>query len=99
MLKNHEVFVQLGNLLDERERGEIGAEERLEKFCRVHQLRFPKATPKDEYEKILISYIEYKRKDPSLTDRKLAKMLGIGRGTLSKIKVEHGLARRNKKHV
>lgn len=99
MLRNHETFVELGNLLDAYERNETGALERLEEFCRVHQLRFPKATPKDEYEKILISYIEYKRKDPSLTDRKLAKMLGIGRGTLSKIKVEHGLARRNKKHV
>lgn len=99
MLKNHEVFVQLGNLLDERERGEIGAEERLDDFCRYHHLRLHERPTLETHQALIIEYMKIKNKHPNKPDYLIAKLLGIDKTTLTRIKVEFNVSRHNKNHV
>lgn len=87
MLKSHEVFVQLGNLLDERERGEIGAEERLDDFCRYHHLRLHERPTLETHQALIIEYMKIKNKHPNKPDYLIAKLLGIDKTTLTRIKV------------
>ncbi|WP_459797904.1 hypothetical protein, partial [Pediococcus parvulus] len=98
MLKNHEVFVQLGNLLDAYERNETGALERLDNFCEYHNLRIkPRITP-DDHAAIIIKYMKCKHSNPDKSDRSIAKLLNLDKTTLYRIKTEFGLSRHNNRH-
>lgn len=97
-LKNHETFVELGNLLDAYERNETGALERLDNFCEYHNLRIkPRVTP-DDHAAIIIQYMKYKQNNPKLTDAKAAEILNLDKTTLYRIKTEFGLSRHNNRH-
>ncbi|WP_158509318.1 hypothetical protein [Pediococcus damnosus] len=98
LLKNHETFVELGNLLDAYERNETGALERLDNFCEYHNLRInPRVTP-DDHAAIIIQYMKYKQSNPKLTDVQAAEMLNLNKTTLYRIKTEFGLSRHNNRH-
>ncbi|MCT4397655.1 hypothetical protein EFN70_03030 [Pediococcus ethanolidurans] len=99
MLKNHEVFVQLGHLLDAYERKDIGAEERLDNFCRYHHLRLHERPTFETHQAVIIDYLKIKNEHPNKPDYLIAKLLDINKTTLTRIKVEFNVSRRNRKHV
>lgn len=99
MLKNHEMFVQLGNLLDERERGEIGAEKRLDDFCENHNLRLHERPTFETHQALIIEYMKIKNKHPKRPDRLIAKFLNINKTTLIRIKAEFNVSKNGKNLV
>ncbi len=93
------MFVQLGNLLDKLERGEIGAEERLDDFCVYHNLRLHERPTFEKHKAVIIDYLKIKNKHPNKPDRLIAKLLNIDKTTLTRIKAEFNVSRHNKNHT
>lgn len=99
MLKNHEMFVQLGNLLDELEWGEVGAEKRLDDFCEYHHFRSHERPTFEKHQAVIMEYLRIKNKYPNKPDRLIAKLLNINKTTLIRIKAEFNVSKNGKNLV
>jgi len=98
MLKNHNLFVELNNLIDAVNRDEPNAENEFDTFCEYHHFRIHERPTVQTHQQQIIEYMKLKNQYPDKPDYKIAELLEIDKTTLTRLKVEFGISRRNKNH-
>ena len=87
-MKNHEVMLHVGKLLDRIRYGDESAEYELIRYTKKHGMRDHSGL---NHRGVALHYMKIKQQIPGIKDKQVAAEIGINRSTLSKIKQEFGL--------
>jgi len=87
-MKNHEVMLHIGKLLDRIGYGDESAEYELISYTKEHGMRDHDGL---DHQGVALQYMKLKQQIPGIRDKQVATEIGINRSTLSKIKQEFEL--------
>lgn len=89
-MKNHEVMLHIGKLLDRIGYGDESAEYELISYTKAHGMRDHSGL---NHQGVALHYMKMKQQIPGIKDKQIAAEIGIDRSTLSKIKQEFEIGR------
>lgn len=87
-MKNHEVMLHVGKLLDRIGYGDESAEDELIRYTKAHGMRDHGGL---DHQGVALQYMKMKQQIPGIKDKQIAAEIGIDRLTLTRIKQEFGI--------